>query len=59
MFAETASFPSEVVSTHFIFREFTKGGLVKGGLAMYVFPFCNCNTLGFVVKVQIENIPNC
>ena len=36
------------------FREFTKGGLVKGGLAMYAFPSCNCNTLGPVFNVQVE-----
>ena len=29
-------------------REFTRGGLVKGGLAIYAFPLCNCNTLGSV-----------
>ena len=40
-------------------QEFTKGGLVKGGLAIYVFPLCNCNTLGSVFNVQIENMPNC
>ena len=34
--------------------EFTMGGLVKGGLAIYVFPSCNCNTLGSVFSVQIE-----
>ena len=41
------------------YREFTKGGLVKGGLAIYAFPLCNCKTLGSVVHVQIENMPNC
>ena len=41
------------------FREFTKGGLVKGGLAIYAFPLCNCNALGSVFNVQIENTPNC
>ena len=40
-------------------REFTKGGLVKGGLAIYAFPLCNRNTLGSVFNVQIENMPNC
>ena len=40
-------------------REFTKGGLVKMGLAMYAFPVCNCNALGSVVNAQIENMPNC
>ena len=40
-------------------REFTKGGLVKGGLAIYAFPLCNCNALGSVFNVQIENMPNC
>ena len=40
-------------------REFTKGGFSKGGLAIYVFPLCNCNTLGFVLNVQFENMPNC
>ena len=34
-----------------------KGGLVKGGLATYAFPSCNCNTLGSVFNVQIENMP--
>ena len=29
-------------------REFKKGGLVKGGLAIYAFPLCNCNTLDSV-----------
>ena len=37
-------------------REFTKGGLVKAGLAMYAFPLCDCNTLGYVFYVEIENI---
>ena len=32
------------------FQEFAKGGLVKGGLAIYVFPLCNCNILGSVVE---------
>ena len=41
------------------FREFTKGGLVKGGLAICVFPLCNCNASGSVVNVHIENMPNC
>ena len=36
-----------------------RGGLVKGGLAIYVFPWRNCNTLGSVFNVQIENMPNC
>ena len=40
-------------------REFTKGGLVKGGLAIDVFPFRNRNTLGSVFNVEIENMPNC
>ena len=40
-------------------REFTKGGLVKAGPAIYAFPLCNCNALGSVVNVQIENMPNC
>ena len=35
-------------------REFT-----KGGLAIYVFPLCNCNTLGSAFYVRIENMPNC
>ena len=39
-------------------QEFTKGGLVKGGLAIYAFPLCNCNTFGSVFNVQIENMPN-
>ena len=34
-------------------REFTKGGLVKGGLANDAFPSCNCNTLGCVSPVQL------
>ena len=29
-------------------REFTKGGLVKGGLAIYAFPLRNCNALASV-----------
>ena len=41
------------------FREFTKGGLVKGGLAIYAFPLRNCNTLGSAFNAQIENMPNC
>ena len=40
-------------------REFTKGGLVKGGLAMYAFLLCNCNALASVVYVEVENMPNC
>ncbi len=36
------------------FREFTKGGLVKRGLAMYAFPLYNRNTLGYVFDVRIE-----
>ena len=40
-------------------REFTKGSLVKGGLATYAFPLCNRNALDSVVNVQIESIPNC
>ena len=40
-------------------REFTKGGLVNGGLAIHVFPLCDCNTLGSLSNVQIENMPNC
>ena len=39
--------------------EVHKGGLVKGGLAIYAFPLCNCNTLGSVFNVEIENMPNC
>ena len=39
-------------------REFTKGGLVKGGFAIHAFPLCNCNTLGSVFNVQIENMPD-
>ena len=36
---------SLVLSLSLVFREFTKGGLVKGGgLAIYAFPLCNCNT---------------
>ena len=40
-------------------REFAKGGLAKGDLAIYAFPLCDCNTLGSVFNVQIENMPNC
>ena len=40
-------------------REFTKKGLSRGGLAMYASPLCDCNTLGSVFNVQIENMPNC
>ena len=40
-------------------REFTKGGFGKGGFAIYAFPLCNCNTLGSVFNVEIENTPNC
>ena len=39
-------------------REFTNGGLVKGGLAIYASPLCNCYTLGSDFNVQIENMPN-
>ena len=42
-----------------ISREFTKGGLVKGGLAIYALHLCDCNTLGSVFNAQIENVPNC
>ena len=35
------------------------GGLAKGGLAIYEFPLCDCNTLGSVFHVQIEHTPNC
>ena len=35
-----------------------KGGLIKGGLAMCASPLCNCNTLGSVFNVEIENMPN-
>ena len=35
-------------------REFTKRGLVKGGLAISVFPLCNCNAIGPDLNVQIE-----
>ena len=38
-------------------REFTKGGFSTGGLAIYAFPLCNCNTLGSVLTVQIEHMP--
>ena len=31
-------------------RELTKGGLVKGGSAICVFPLCNCNTLRSVLN---------
>ena len=38
-------------------QEFTKGGLVKGSLAIYVVPLCICNALGSVFDAQIENVP--
>ena len=54
---------SHVVSTSltilYKIREFTKGGLTKGGLAIYAVPLCNCNALGFLFNVQIENMRNC
>ena len=34
----------------------TKGGLVKGGLAIYAFPLCDCNALGSVFNVQFESV---
>ena len=40
-------------------REFTKGGLVKGGLAICASPLCNCNVLGSVFNFRIEDMPNC
>ena len=40
-------------------REFTKGVLVKGSLAIYVFSLCNSNTSGSVFNAQFENMPNC
>ena len=42
-----------------VFRKFAKGGLVKGGLAIYVFPLCNCNALGSAFNMQIEHMHNC
>ena len=42
-----------------VLREFINWVLVKGGLAIYVFPLCNWNTLGSAFNVQIENMPNC
>ena len=36
-----------------------KGGFSKGGFDIYAFPLCNCNALGSVFNVQIENRPNC
>ena len=36
-----------------------KGGFIKGGLAIYALPLCNCNTLGSVFNVEIDNMPNC
>ena len=27
-----------------------RGGLVKGGLAIYAFPLCNCNALGIRLR---------
>ena len=48
--------------SHFttFFGSSQRGGLVKGGLAIYAHPLCNCNTLGFVFNVEIEeHMPNC
>ena len=50
---------AEVLERKVLFREFTKGGLIKRGLAIYVLALCNCNTLGSAFDVQIENMPNC
>ena len=36
-----------------------RGGVVKGGLAIYAFPLYNCDTLGSASYVQIESMPNC
>ena len=41
------------------YREFTKGDFVKGGLAIYACPLCNCNAFGSLFNVEIENMPNC
>ena len=46
-------------SLMFTVREFAKGGLVKGGLAIDSLPLCNCNTLGSIFNVETENMPNC
>ena len=51
--------PTGAAAVHKDTREFTKGGLVKWGLAIYAFPLCNCNELGSVFNEQIENIPSC
>ena len=32
--------------------------LVKGGLAIYALPLCNCNTLGCVVHVRVKHMPH-
>ena len=40
-------------------REFTKGGLFKGGLAIYAFHLCDCDALGSGFNAQIEHVPNC
>ena len=42
-----------------MFREFTKGGLARGGLAIHALPLCNYNTLTSVFDVEIESMPNC
>ena len=30
-----------------------RGALVEGGFAIYVFPLCDCDTLGSVLNVRI------
>ena len=35
-------------------REFTKGGSAKGGLAIYVFPLCNSNTLVLLLMCKLN-----
>ena len=44
---------SVVAAMPLVLREFTKGVLVKGSLAIYAFPLCKCNTLGCVSPVQL------
>ena len=41
-----------------VLREFTEGGLVKGGLAIYAFPLCNCNALASpLLNPPLLNLP--
>ena len=41
---------------HNIIREFTKGGLVKGGLAICVFPLRSCGTWGSVFFCKMKHV---